>query len=64
VSDALPPGFSGTTLGGVDWAGLAASLGVHGTRVSRGDEIGPAVAAAQRTGEPSLVVVPISGGGS
>jgi benzoylformate decarboxylase len=64
VSDALPPGFAGTRLGGVDWAALAGSLGLHGTRVERGDEIGPAVAAAQRTGEPSLVVVPIQGGAS
>jgi benzoylformate decarboxylase len=60
VSDALPPGFAGTTLGGVDWAALAGSLGLHGTRVERGEEIGPAVAEAQRSGEPSLVVVPIS----
>lgn len=64
VSDALPPGFAGTTLGGVDWAGLARSLGLHGTRVEHGEEIGPAVAAAQRTGEPSLVVVPIRGAGT
>jgi benzoylformate decarboxylase len=62
VSDALPPGFAGTRLGGVDWAGLAESMGLHGTRVERGEEIGPAVAAAQRSGEPSLVVVPIAGG--
>jgi benzoylformate decarboxylase len=61
VSDALPPGFAGTRLGGVDWAGLAESMGLRGTRVERGDEIGPAVAAAQRSGEPSLVVVPIAG---
>lgn len=64
IGDALPPGFSGTTLGGVDWAALAGSLGLHGTRVERGEEIGPAVAAAQRTGEPSLVVVPIAGAGT
>ncbi|MCD2197390.1 thiamine pyrophosphate-binding protein [Actinomycetospora endophytica] len=62
VSDALPPGFAGTRLGGVDWAGLAESMGLRGTRVERGEEIGPAVAAAQRSGEPSLVVVPIAGG--
>lgn len=61
VSDALPPGFAGTRLGGVDWAALADSLGLRGTRVERGEEIGPAVAAAQRSGEPSLVVVPIAG---
>jgi benzoylformate decarboxylase len=60
VSDALPPGFDGTRLGGVDWARLAESMGLHGTAVERGEEIGPAVAAAQRSGEPSLVVVGVA----
>ncbi|MDL5160306.1 thiamine pyrophosphate-binding protein [Actinomycetospora termitidis] len=64
VSDALPPGFEGTRLGGVDWAGLARSLGLHGTAVEHGSEIGPTLAAAQRSGEPSLVVVRIRGGAS
>jgi len=52
-----------STLGNVDYAGVARALGGEGMRVERAEEIVPVVRRALATGKPTLVQVPILPGG-
>jgi thiamine pyrophosphate-dependent acetolactate synthase large subunit-like protein len=47
----------------IDWVGLARSMGLSAHRVGHASEIGPAVRAAQESGGPRLVEIPIRGYG-
>ena len=48
----------GTALGDTDFAALARAAGLEGVRVSRAEEISPAVRAALASGRPAVVDVP------
>ncbi len=48
-------GTVATDLGPVDFAAVARGLGARGVTVSRDDELGPALAEAVRSGEPTVV---------
>ena len=50
----------GTRLGGIDFAGLACSLGCTGRRVERPEELGPALTDALGSSAPSLVDVAVA----
>ena len=55
------PKLSGTRLPGIDFVGLATAQGIAATRVTRGEELGPALADAFRFARPMLVEVVVDG---
>jgi benzoylformate decarboxylase len=65
LKDSLGRQFGGMDLGdpAIDWVGLARSMGLSAHRVGHASEIGPAVRAAQESGGPRLVEIPIRGYG-
>ncbi|HMF98559.1 MAG TPA: thiamine pyrophosphate-dependent enzyme, partial [Vicinamibacterales bacterium] len=49
----------GTRLGGIDFVGLARSLGCTGVRVEQPEELAPSLSAALRSRMPSLLDVAV-----
>lgn len=54
-----PGPHPGTMLPGIDHAAVAAGYGAHCTTVRKAEDVGPAIAAALESRQPSVVVVPI-----
>ena len=48
-----------TDLASRDWAGFATALGGFGARAESVAEIGPAIEAAQASGKPAIVQIPV-----
>ncbi len=52
----------GTTLGAIDFARLAESMGARGQRIDSIDALAPALQQAMQSGEVTILHVPVSGG--